>query len=745
MARICAGRGAHRFKRATCPTTTTGSGPRQSPATSSAPPPASRSRLRPARIDPRPELRQAARRGAPKARRCAGHERRRPGERTGLRRLPVEQPAAGGWGPSRLKLGHDRDLQRNVQRTDEGCVHADIIQTLDTSPCDRPTSTHTTNIDRHSTGACDPKEPHGAAARNARDCPLPVSGPSTSSPTSPTRRAGTPVWRGRRSSTAVRRESGRAIGSACGWVAAWHPWSTRSRRSSLAVASCSRARGSGVERDRRHPLRRHAAAARASTTWPTSACAAGCAWLRPFRRPRLRQPSPAMPATACSRTLDEMAAESGVRDAGRQHESRRHRRGHQRADRGLCPAPRPPVTLLSRSPRSADTPRPWQRRHARRPAGGRHGLHRLQRDDLSALRRRCSTSWASRPRPSDMSLGSACRACDVAFSSRGAVGFFADRTLAGAARPLAHVCRHRALLPPRTRDARRTRASTSRPLERGSRSAATARAFREHFLLPIVSAVWSTAPELILDFPVAYLLRFLDNHGLIGLRRSLQWRTIGGGSNTYVQRIVEALPIGSRARRTPGDQRRARRARRDRHDRRRARSTNRSTRSSWPPMPTLPGAAGRCRRAGAVGARRLRVHDNRVVLHTDRSVLPDATVSLGIVEHRDRRLPASGRPADHDLPHEPPASRCLAGRLPGLGEPGARAFTTSAIIVDRTFSHPLYTFRTLAAQARLRNLQGHRNTWYAGALLGYGFHEDGCRSGFEAAEMISARPRRWAA
>lgn len=264
------------------------------------------------------------------------------------------------------------------------------------------------------------------------------------------------------------------------------------------------------------------------------------------------------------------------------------------------------------------------------------------------------------------------------------------------------------------------------------------RVFIEDHILPISAAIWSTPSRGMLAFPARTFIEFFANHSLLQVGNRPQWRTVTGGSREYVSRLV-----GGRAFKT-------------------VTSTNIASVIRHAEGVEVFFADGNrqhfdeiifaCHADEALALladpsdeertilSSFRFSTNRAVLHTDQSFMPrrkhlwsswnylrgeegEGNLSLTYWMNRLQPLPTTTNVFVTLNPHRP--------------------FADGAVQFEVDYQHPLFDARAIAAQRDVWQIQGVQRSWFAGAWLGYGFHEDGLQAGLEVAERIGPQQRPW--
>ncbi|MEU9385527.1 FAD-dependent oxidoreductase [Streptomyces sp. NPDC048279] len=258
--------------------------------------------------------------------------------------------------------------------------------------------------------------------------------------------------------------------------------------------------------------------------------------------------------------------------------------------------------------------------------------------------------------------------------------------------------------------------------------------FRAHFVTPVVSAVWSCDAATAQRYPAACLFRFLEHHGMLSVSGSPVWRTVRGGSREYVERIGKQLPEVR-----TGTPVRAVRRHADGAEVTAADGTSRSydavVIAVHPDQALRLLADPTAREREVLGA--FRYSRNATLLHTDTRLLPRAA---GARASWNYLMPSCAAGADrvrvsYDMNR---LQRLDAAETFVVTLGGEDRVAPDRVLASMVYEHPVYTPESVAAQRRLPELTSPVCA-FAGAYHGWGFHEDGCRSGAEAAAALGAR------
>ena len=264
--------------------------------------------------------------------------------------------------------------------------------------------------------------------------------------------------------------------------------------------------------------------------------------------------------------------------------------------------------------------------------------------------------------------------------------------------------------------------------------------FADHYLLPFSGAIWSTPKEKIMDFPAHAMMKFFDNHALLGATGQHQWYTVDGGSVEYVNRLGADMfkrgvdmrldaPIDG-VRRTPmGVQVKAKGGEWEQFDEV-VFATHSDTTLAMLADPTAQERA-------TLGA--IRYQPNKVVLHSDTSVMPKRKkVWASWVYTED-----AGKQADQiDLTYWMNSLQSWQTDRDYMVTLNTTRDIDPTLIWDEvTLAHPVYDTAALAAQEQAVIMNGSNRTWFCGAWMKNGFHEDGLASAYDVVHALNAVER----
>ncbi|CAN5780502.1 NAD(P)/FAD-dependent oxidoreductase [soil metagenome] len=257
------------------------------------------------------------------------------------------------------------------------------------------------------------------------------------------------------------------------------------------------------------------------------------------------------------------------------------------------------------------------------------------------------------------------------------------------------------------------------------------RYFVDNFMTPLVAAVWSCAPDAALDYPARYLFIFLEHHGMLTVFGSPTWRTVVGGSATYVEAIADQL-YEIRAGQAVHAVRRVPEGVLVTSTEAQSEEFDAVVIATHPDqalgMLAEPTAAER----SVLSA--LPYSINHAQLHTDESVLPTRERARASWNY----LTNPGHDAGVLVTYDVTRLMRLTGSRRFLVTLGGRdRVDPASVLAEMTYHHPLYTPESVAAQRLLPGLNDDRIV-FAGAYHGWGFHEDGAASGLKAAQRLGA-------